>query len=818
MGTLPVQSPFPRAKVENVEFGRARYPSYVENGEGPAGRRPRQWGTIAWRFSRMSGTLAMLSRRCFLSAMSLPVILGRGVSSLPSFADEKNSGVEVRPVRAEDDVISFIHRRAGRFDSDMYRKVLGAANEFKEGDAIVGVAAADEGSRTNARRLLAKTRIADLQAHSPWTDSLSKWIDRFVVNEQHRRWNNQPLGKLKEHLLSADVAEIHAILPGLSSDIIALLVRLMTNDELVKLGQTVFHVLPGSHIGAKSYLGARVQPNSPTDNPDDIRFQVFDAFAYAVGDVLLGTNPVSSDPRSVVAVELALQDILKTFEIDQVIPHCVLAHIDVQAEVERAYPGSTAFWFQSIAGNDTANATFDITLEKMESYARGRKGPFGLYLETGQGADFTNGHSHGCDMVFHESRKYGFARGLSQTIAASKGVPADQAWLHLNDVAGFIGPEVFRTREQLVRCCLEDIVMGKLHGLTIGLDVCSTLHMDVSLDDLDWCLDQIAPANPAYLMALPTKIDPMLGYLTTGYQDHVRLREKFGYRVDDRMAAFFQQLAIIDGNGKPAEHFGDPNWVYLQYRRRKSDVRTDAEILSESRATISEVRQRGVFIVEGHGRQPQELAPGTRTEIQTVYEDAKQCIWKEWNPEFVKRIPNAIPISTRSKDRSDYILHPSTGEQLSEESLRQLAKYRESSQGEWDTVIVISEGLNALALMDDGNLLPLLDELRMLFKKSGDRTALAPLVVTSGRVRAGYRIGETIFGGQNGPRTIVHLIGERPGTGHHTLSAYLTTADGAIWNSVNQIDHNITKVVSGIGVTALPPAKAAREILTALAR
>ena len=70
-------------------------------------------------------------------------------------------------------------------------------------------------------------------------------------------------------------------------------------------------------------------------------------------------------------------------------------------------------------------------------------------------------------------------------------------WVHLNDVAGFIGPEVFRRREQLVRCCLEDIVMGKLHGLTIGLDVCSTLHMDVSLDDLDWCLDQIAPACPA---------------------------------------------------------------------------------------------------------------------------------------------------------------------------------------------------------------------------------------------------------------------------------------------------------------------------------
>ena len=110
-------------------------------------------------------------------------------------------------------------------------------------------------------------------------------------------------------------------------------------------------------------------------------------------------------------------------------------------------------------------------------------------------------------MVIHESRKYGFARALKQTVAAAQvGAGRRPApWVHLNDVAGFIGPEVFRSREQLVRCCLEDIVMGKLHGLMIGLDICSTLHMEVTLDDLDWCLDQIMPANPGYLMALPTQ-------------------------------------------------------------------------------------------------------------------------------------------------------------------------------------------------------------------------------------------------------------------------------------------------------------------------
>ena len=760
----------------------------------------------------------MLHRRHFLTSVTIPLFLGSGPLLPVSWGQPNSSGVEVGPTREGEDLFSYIHRQQGEFDLRLYRKLLGAANEFKEGDAIVGVAATDEVSRNRARELLANTKIADLTAHPPWQDQLSQWNDRFAVKPRMELWNDKTLGQLKRHLLTATASEIHDLLPGLTSDTIACLVRLMTNDELIKIGRTVFHPLHGSHIGDKGYLGARIQPNSPTDNVDDIRFQVFDAFAYAVGDVLIGTNPVSSDPRSVAAVELALQDILKTFEIDQVLPHCVLAHIDVQAEVERVHPGSTAFWFQSIAGNDDANTTFDISVEKMARYARSRTGRFGLYLESGQGADFTNGHGHGTDMVFHESRKYGFARGMAYEMASAKQIPPNQAWLHLNDVAGFIGPEVFRTREQLVRCCLEDIVMGKLHGLTIGLDVCSTLHMDISLDDLDWCLEQIAPANPAYLMALPTKIDPMLGYLTTGYQDHVRLRKQFGFRVDDRMWSFFQKLGILDEQGEPTEHFGDPSWVYLQYLRCKHDPRSNAEILAESARILAEVRSRGVFIAEGFGDQPHELAPKIRAEIQTVYEDAKQCIWKEWDPAFVKQIPHAISVSTRSANRNDYILHPTTGERLSDESLQRVKQFRDDDQGQSNAVIVISEGLNALALMDEGNLLPLLETLNRQLSQSGLHVASAPIVVNSGRVRAGYRIGEILFGGLSGPRTILHLIGERPGTGHHTLSAYLTTADGAVWKIPDEVDHNITKVVSGIGVTALVPDKAVKEIVSTLAR
>lgn len=665
--------------------------------------------------------------------------------------------------------------------------------------------------------MLSATRIADLDAHPVFEDQLNQFINEKRTDaDPHSA--NLTLGQLKQLLLTADEATIKQIARSLSSDVIGSVVKLLSNQELITVGAKVFNPLPGSQLGAKGYLGARIQPNSPTDNLDDIFWQVLDGWSYAVGDVVLGTNPVSSEPESVQAVELQLRDILETFGIADVLPHCVLSHIDVQAEVERRTPGSTALWFQSIAGCDAANQTFDIDLKKMRDYARSRNGKYALYFETGQGADFTNGHSHGFDMVLHESRKYGFARALTREVAAAQQQASQAAapWVHLNDVAGFIGPEVFRTREQLVRCCLEDIVMGKLHGLMIGLDVCSTLHMDVSLDDLDWCLEQIMPANPGYLMALPTKIDPMLGYLTTGFQDHVRIREKFGYRVNDAMWSFFQQLGVIDSQGKPTKHFGDPTWVYLQYRRKKGDTRPEQQILDEGHRQLAAVRQRGVFLATGFGDKPSALAPDLKLHIDRIYHDAKQSIWAELTPEFIATLPASVPVKTQSTSRSEYILHPATGEQLAPAAQTAVKQLRQQYDGNFNVQIVISDGLNALSIMDEGQLDPFLQELRSQLKTAGFTPAEQNILVQSGRVRAGYRIGETLFGGLDGNRAILHIIGERPGTGHHTFSVYMTSPPGAVWAQPGLVDHNITRVVSGIAATALKPAKAARDTVRIL--
>ncbi len=217
--------------------------------------------------------------------------------------------------------------------------------------------------------------------------------------------------------------------------------------------------------------------------------------------------------------------------------------------------------------------------------------------------------------------------------------------------------------------------------------------MDVSLDDLDWCLDQVMPACPAYLMALPTKNDPMLGYLTTAFQDHVRLREQFGRKVNDAMWAFFQRLGVIDAQGKPTQHFGQPAWVYLQYRRRKGDRRADDAILAEARQQMQAVRDRGVWLAEGFGASPGRLEPKLDQEIRALYADSKQCIWTEMPAAFQQSIPSPVLVHTKSRDRTDYVLHPASGEQLDDRSAAAVQALRTGHAGRWDVQIVVSDGL-----------------------------------------------------------------------------------------------------------------------------
>ena len=251
-------------------------------------------------------------------------------------------------------------------------------------------------------------------------------------------------------------------------------------------------------------------------------------------------------------------------------------------------------------------------------------------------------------------------------------------------------------------------------------------------------------------------------------------------------------------------------WVYLQYRRRAQDIRSDEEILAEGRQQLTEIRQRGVFIASGYGATPSQLKPELQHEIRNIYDDAKLSIWAELDRDFLAARPTALVLKSESASREDYILHPSSGEQFGPPAIQQLTQLKAQYGGKYQVQLVISDGLNALAINDLRQLNPFISRLNELLQQQNLQVAPVPIVVQSGRVRAGYKIGQTLFSQLSGTRGLIHLIGERPGSGHRTFSAYMTCASASKWES-GQVDHDITQVVAGIANTALAPIRAADD-------
>ncbi|HSN73961.1 MAG TPA: ethanolamine ammonia-lyase subunit EutB, partial [Anaerolineae bacterium] len=184
-------------------------------------------------------------------------------------------GGRILEATPQEDLFAFMDRTLGKFDRAVYQQLVGAANAFKEGDEILGVAATDEALRSQARQLLSNTRLRDILQHPLFEDGLYACLLDNLSPDAVQKTSSMTVGELKDFLLAGEASDIQPILDGLCSDVIGCVVKIMSNDELIAVGRKLFHPLPGSNIGAQGYMGARIQPNSPTDHPDDVIWQIF---------------------------------------------------------------------------------------------------------------------------------------------------------------------------------------------------------------------------------------------------------------------------------------------------------------------------------------------------------------------------------------------------------------------------------------------------------------------------------------------------------------------------------------------------------------
>jgi ethanolamine ammonia-lyase large subunit len=668
------------------------------------------------------------------------------------------------------------------------------ANEFKEGDLLVG-GTRDERVREEARALVGALRVGDITKSVFVEDGVSEALKRGLNPQLANAISHLTINDLKGILLSADGAGwARRMSDGLASEVIAAVVKVMTNDELSRVAQSLFNPLPGDEcaIGSVGHFGSRIQPNSPGDDEEEVLFSILEGLAYGCGDVILGINPAADDVETIVSLEKLLQRVVERLELPT--RFCVLSDL-LKQERARAQT-KVDVGFQSLAGTSHAlSGMIGMDVDGILDLARGFPG---LYFETGQGSEVAGGAAEGIDMVTLEARTYGVARYMGRQTGA---------WMIVNDVAGFIGPEVFRSSEQLARACLEDAVMAKLHGLTMGLDVCSTFHMGIEPRALRQLTELIVSlAAPAYLMAVAGNSDPMLGYLTTSFREHPRLRRLVGKQISTPMRRRLTALGVRDGQSDLRAGANSAETLYAMYMKAGGDVRSSEMLREEAARKIKNLRERRGFDLgygDGDDYQP---PPAVESRMDAIYRQARRALYATLSEAVIDDVsPRHIRVRTRALDREEYLSHPPSGELIRDEDAAGLIRLYASRRPQ--VQLVLSDGLNADALNE--NLRAVVPPLRRELTAAGFHVGEVDIVIQNGRVRAGYHVGALLD-----VEAIVHLIGERPGSGLNTLSAYLTygrdPAGHSRWSP--QLDHSRTTAVCGIHARGKQPVVAADEI------
>ena len=431
------------------------------------------------------------------------------------------------------------------------RELFAKANEEKSGDQLAGLGARSERERVAAKRRLADLTLGEIVAQpliEPAHDDVSRLILENLDQEAFRSVQSMTVGEFREYILDfatsdADFKRLHAaIIP----EVAAAVTKIMSNKDLVLAAAKIRNVTRCRNtLGEQGVLGIRIQPNHPCDDIGGILLSTFEGLLYGCGDAVIGVNPAADSVETVRTVLAALGRLVEAYRVPT--QTCCLAHISTQlAALQQG--AEIDLLFQSIAGTETANRSFGISLnmldegrEQVLEQHRRRDVPWVgqnvMYFETGQGSALSAGAHHGVDQLTLEARAYGVARVFEPFL--------------VNSVVGFIGPEYLYDERQIIRAGLEDHFMGKLLGLPMGCDVCYTNHAAADQNSADNLLLLLAAAGCNYFMGVPCSDDVMLNYQSTSYHDALAARQLFRLRPAPEFLVWLESMGVYQ-DGQPA--------------------------------------------------------------------------------------------------------------------------------------------------------------------------------------------------------------------------------------------------------------------------
>jgi ethanolamine ammonia-lyase large subunit len=434
-----------------------------------------------------------------------------------------------------------VHGKSFVFGS--VREVLAKANEEKSGDVLAKIAAASGLERVAAKLVLSRLRLEEIYENPviPYeADEVTRTIYDGINTTIYRQIKDWTVSQLREYVLDSKTtsADILHISRGLTSEMTAAAAKLMSSIDLVCASKKIrVQAHCNTTIGLPGTLSFRCQPNHPTDHIPGIVASIKEGLAYGAGDAVIGINPVEDTVDNTARILEAVKEFMDKWQIPT--QNCCLSHVTTQMKaLEKG--ARLDLMFQSIAGTQKANEAFGITVAMLDqAYEMALKigtatGPNVMYFETGQGSELSLGVHQDVDEMTLEARCYGLARRYKPFM--------------LNNVSG----------RQVIRADLEDLFMGKMHGIPMGIAPCYTNHMSADQNDQEIATMLCTLAGANYFMGVPGGDDVMLSYQDTSYHDDASMRELFGLRPIPEFEKWLEKMGIM-ADGKLTDRAGDPS-------------------------------------------------------------------------------------------------------------------------------------------------------------------------------------------------------------------------------------------------------------------
>ncbi|CAM3594482.1 ethanolamine ammonia-lyase subunit EutB [Parendozoicomonas haliclonae] len=628
--------------------------------------------------------------------------------------------------------------------------LLGAADYSKAGDRGAGLAVDNEIQREAARSILADLTLQHIYDH-PLTTREGDIDEVMVVNYNidHDVFGTiaqLTLGELRDRFMECTGPELLEFGTGMTGVMVAAVTKLMSVHDLVFNARKMrCHSQLRNHLGFEGTLSSRIQPNHPTDDLAAITAMVLQGLSMGNGDQVIGLNPSDDTFDNIAACLTHLDQLRKqTGAPTQV---CVLSHIRTQlACIEEGVPVDVLF--QSLAGTDkTLRRGFDVSVSFMDKAweTMNKKGALAgkteqfMYFETGQGSEISYGYHEGIDMATAEALTYGLCRRYTPGM--------------VNSVTGFIGPETHANSQEIIISNLQDLFMGKLMGLPMGVSPCFTMHADAGVEGQEMAVQLLTSAGAQYFVDIHLGVDRMLSYADTSGHDNQTMREMYNLRPAPEFWHWCldKKIFIEDKLGRIRR---GPNWG-------------KPEAFCDSRSEFDDM-MKNVPMNYGYGsgtQTPKTAGPRMSSpivrELRMNMAVARQAATSYLNMELLEQLDIRL-LDSRASSLQEHHSNPAAGCFLAVDSFDALAPEQ------CDIQIVVTDGLSAEAV--NTNVMDVLPVLEDGLLSSGLKLGKT-IVVPHGRVKLAEDIVRAL-----GCKLVIMLLGERPGAGiesSRSMSAYL---------------------------------------------